>query len=147
MQATQLRLVECFGSRRRRALKHAIFDLFRSGKKWIISHYAYTTQLFKGGKEIHWNKSAMQNGNCENRVFSSAINDDRRCRSGRDRRWFGRTASPASTAFNKSRPRRLHRPRHLMSLVLPRSPPKKTNWLMFIVAKRLHGSRCYFVRR
>jgi len=46
----------------------------------------------------------------------SAINDDRRCRSGRDRRWFGRTASPASKAFNKSRPRRL---RHLMSLVLP----------------------------
>jgi len=30
-----------------------------------------------------------------------------------------RKASPASTAFNKSRPRCLRRPRHLMSLALP----------------------------
>jgi len=28
-------------------------------------------------------------------------------------------ASPASKAFNESRPRRLRRPRHLMSLALP----------------------------
>jgi len=38
---------------------------------------------------------------------------------GRDRRWFGRTVSPASKAFNESRPHRLHCPHHLMSLVLP----------------------------
>ena len=30
-----------------------------------------------------------------------------------------RTTSRASKAFNESRPRRLHRPRHLMSLALP----------------------------
>jgi len=30
-----------------------------------------------------------------------------------------RTASPASKAFNESRPYRLSRPRHLMCLVLP----------------------------
>jgi len=42
-------------------------------------------------------------------------NKKRRCGSGKDRRWFGRTASPASKTFNKSR---LSRPRHLMSLVL-----------------------------
>jgi len=40
-------------------------------------------------------------------LAASAINDDRRCRSGRDRRWFGRTASPTSKAFNESHPRRL----------------------------------------
>ena len=34
-------------------------------------------------------------------------------------RWFGRTVSSASKAFNESRPHRLHRPRHLMSLALP----------------------------
>jgi len=53
------------------------------------------------------------------RLAASLINDDRRCRSGRDRRWFGRTTLPACKAFNESRPRRLRRPRHLMSLVLP----------------------------
>jgi len=52
------------------------------------------------------------------RLAASAIKDDRRCWSGRDRRWCGRTASPASKAFNESHPRR---PRHLMSLVLPTS--------------------------
>ena len=31
-----------------------------------------------------------------------------------------RKASPASKAFNESRPRRLRRPHHLMYLVLPR---------------------------
>jgi len=30
-----------------------------------------------------------------------------------------RKASPTSKAFNESRPRRLRRPRHLMSLALP----------------------------
>jgi len=49
----------------------------------------------------------MQNGNHENRVFSSAINDDRHCQSGRARRWFGRTALPASKAFSETRPRDL----------------------------------------
>ena len=37
----------------------------------------------------------------------------------RYRRWFGRTTSPASKAFNESRARRLRCPRHLMCLVLP----------------------------
>ena len=36
------------------------------------------------------------------RLAASAINDDRHCRSGRDRRWFGRTASPATKALNES---------------------------------------------
>ena len=47
------------------------------------------------------------------RLAVSAINDDRRCWSGRDRRCFGRTESPASKLLGKSRPR------HTMSLVLP----------------------------
>jgi len=62
----------------------------------------------------------MQNENHENRVFyaaiysqldkhvsglaASAINDDRRCRSRRYRRWFGRTSSPASKAFQRVSP-------------------------------------------
>jgi len=50
------------------------------------------------------------------RLAASAINDDRRCWSGRDRRWFGRMASAASKALNESRPRRLH---YLMCFVLP----------------------------
>ena len=50
------------------------------------------------------------------RRAASAINNDRRCWSRKYRRWFGRTASPASKAFSESR---LRRPRHLMYLVLP----------------------------
>jgi len=50
------------------------------------------------------------------RLAASAITDDRRCRSGRDRRWFGRTASPASKAFNESHMHCLHCP------TLPTSP-------------------------
>jgi len=46
-------------------------------------------------------------------LAASAINDDRRCWSERDRRCFSRTASPASKALGESRPC------HLMSLVLP----------------------------
>ena len=101
-----------------------------------LFHYASTAQLLKYGKAIHLNKSTMQNGkpwkSCLLSSYSqldkdvswlaaSLINDDRRCRSRRYRRWFGRTALPASKAFNKFRPRRLHGPRHLMCLVLPRT--------------------------
>jgi len=53
------------------------------------------------------------------RLDALVINDDRRCRSGRYQRWFGRTASLASKAFSESHPHRLRRPRHLMYLVLP----------------------------
>jgi len=44
MRATRARAVECFGGGRRRAVKRAIFDLFRSGKN-ELSHYASTAQL------------------------------------------------------------------------------------------------------
>ena len=42
--------------------KRAVFDLFCSGKKNELSHYASTAQLLKYGKAIHLNKSTMQNG-------------------------------------------------------------------------------------
>jgi len=82
---------------------------------------------------LHLNKSTMQNGkprkSCLLSSYSqldkdvswlaaSVIDDDGRCRSGRYRRWFGRTVSPASKAFNKFRPRRLRRPRHLIMVAL-----------------------------
>jgi len=68
----QARVVECFGGGRRRVVKRATFDLFRSGKN-ELSHCASTAQLYKFGKAVHWDKSTMQNGNHENRVFYAAI--------------------------------------------------------------------------
>jgi len=69
------------------------------------------------------------------RLAASAISVDWRCRNGRDQRWFGRTALPASKAFNESRPRRLHRPGYLMSLVLTFTSPNSSSLpakIMFI---------------
>jgi len=75
------------------------------------------------------------------RLAALVINDDRRCRSGRYRRWFGRTASPASKAFNKFRLRRLRRPRRLMCLVLPLSTPE--SWARVTDASNNYTAEMY----
>jgi len=54
-------------------------------------------------------------------LAASAINDDRSCRSGREQEI--EVGFAASKALNKSCPRCLRRPRHLMSLVLPHGNP------------------------
>jgi len=59
------------------------------------------------------------------RLAASAINDDRRCRSGREQEIEDGLA--ASKALNESR---LHRPRHLMCLVLTlQNTPSRPSWI------------------
>jgi len=57
------------------------------------------------------------------KLAASAISDDRSCRSGREQEI--EVGLAASKALNESRPRRLRRPRHLMSLVLPAPWPSR----------------------
>ena len=129
MRATQARLVERFGGGRCHADKHAIFDLFRSGKIIIIplhlqhNSLSVVRQYIETGQQAKWKPrkscllcSYIHLDKHVSRLAASAINDDRHCQNRTDRRWFGHMASPTFKAFTESCLRRL---RHLIALVLP----------------------------
>ena len=122
------RLIECFAGGRRRAVKHAIFDIFRSSKRlnYPIMHLQHNSSVVRQYTETdqQWKsrKSCMSPDLPRQQLTITGVAGAEEIEDG----MLDCMASPASKSFNKSRPH------SLISIVLPTT----FMWIKFSVVCR-----------